>query len=528
MTFANSKYVPLQDKEGPVFSWGIINNQPKNVIPYKATPFGRNFRLAGYWVQPRPWFQQFGSDLWGSGTAPSGIAPYLRATPANDSIVIAYQYSGTQGLVAVDPITWAQTQITTNGNLISTNMTNFVCTNDSLYVMNGSDPFGKLNGTTYTTPSTGISNFNPAFGVYFNNSLWVSGDPDFPSKLYKSASNDPETFTGTGNDIFTALYPVVGLGCNAQTLYVFTENTIDMFNVNSIKTFGTSIVYTSVPLEASDGASNHASIVSAGNYIYYLTKSNKIKRVTQGSGQIYDVQELSNRKYTGINATMATLDPDQTRSFGYIVPDKQIIKWHLKTNWATYNDICIVYHYEYDEFMVDTQKIFSAGCWYKSKSFTTSALEKKVYRDEYSTDDDGSAIQFEYRVKNLDYWEPTINKELWQARLFLELNTATVITQSIYAEWGLIDTATIDKDDIPNYASGIATLPIATYAIGADSTPGDILYDTSIVREKGNLQVRAKNFDVVYTCSTLGSDFLLKNLELRVQLLDQLTTSTRS
>ncbi len=161
-----------------------------------------------------------------------------------------------------------------------------------------------------------------------------------------------------------------------------------MFNVNSIKTFGAAVVYTSVPLESSEGASNHASVVSAGNYIYFLTRSNKIKRVAQGSGQIYDVQELSHRMYKGINKTMATLDPDQSKSFGYVVPDKQIIKWHVKTIGATYNDLCIVYHYEYDEFMVDTQKIFSAGVWYKSKAFTSSALEQKVYRDEYGTDDD--------------------------------------------------------------------------------------------------------------------------------------------
>jgi len=57
---------------------------------------------------------------------------------------------------------------------------------------------------------------------------------------------------------------------------------------------------------------------------------------------------------------MATLDPDQTQSFAYAIPDKQLIKWHLKTIGATYNDICIVYNYEYDQFMVDTQKVFAA------------------------------------------------------------------------------------------------------------------------------------------------------------------------
>jgi len=34
--------------------------------------------------------------------------------------------------------------------------------------MNGVDKFGKLSGTTYTTPSTVPSNFAPAFAVPFD------------------------------------------------------------------------------------------------------------------------------------------------------------------------------------------------------------------------------------------------------------------------------------------------------------------------------------------------------------------------
>lgn len=524
--FSQAKYIPLSDKQGPVFSGGIIDNSPPNTIPYKNTPYARNFRLSGYGTAIRPWFTQFGNTIWGTGIAPTWMGAYLRADPTTDRIVVAYQYSGSSGLTTINPTTGAEVQINTSTNLVSTNVTNFACTNDSLYVMNWSDPYGKLNGTTYTNPSTGISNFSPAFGVWFNNSLWCSGDPKAPSTLYKSASNNPESFTGTGNDIFNSLYPITGLGCNAQTLYVFSDQTIDMFNVNSIKTFGAAVVYTSVPLESSEGASNHASVVSAGNYIYFLTRSNKIKRVAQGSGQIYDVQELSHRMYKGINKTMATLDPDQSKSFGYVVPDKQIIKWHVKTIGATYNDLCIVYHYEYDEFMVDTQKIFSAGVWYKSKAFTSSALEQKVYRDEYGTDDDWAPIQFEYRLRVLDYWDPTMNKELWQQRTFLELNTSTVMTQYIYAQGGLIDTATIDKNDIPIVEGGIGTQQIGTFAIGEEWNPWDILYDASIVREKWDLQVRAKNFEVVYKCASLGANFLLKQTEQKIQMLDQLTTST--
>ena len=100
---------------------------------------------------------------------------------------------------------------------------------------------------------------------------------------------------------------------------------------------------------------------------------------------------------------MATLDSDQSDSWAYALPDKQIIKWHLKTAGATFPDICIIYHFEYQEWMVDTNKSFYDGCWYKNKSYTISALNPSFYQDEYGYSDDDEAIQFEYRSKNLDY-----------------------------------------------------------------------------------------------------------------------------
>lgn len=526
MTFNTAKYIPLEDKVGPVFLWGIIDNNPQSVIPYANTPYARNFRVFWYGIGPRPGYQQIGSDL-GTNVKPNGMGLYLRATAATSRVVVWIPYDATHGLVTVttDGV-WTQAQIATAGNIASTNRMNFVCTNDVVYCMNWSDPFGKLSGTTYTTPATWVANFSPAFWVWFNNSLWCSGDPKFPNRLYKSSTASPEDFTGTGSDTKDDTFPVVGLGANAQTLYVFTEQSIDMFNVNSIKTFGTSIVYTSVPLEASEGASNHNSIVSVGNYIYYLTKGNKIKRIAQWQGQIYDVQELSHRLNQGINNTMALLDPDQSNSFAYAVPDKQIIKWHCKTLGATWNDICIVYHWQYDQFMVDTQKPFIAWVWNRGKAYTVSQLEPKLYQDEYSHDDDWSPIPFEYRTKLLDFWEPTILKELWQLRTYCELNTAAVITQSTYADGGQVDVATIDVWDIPQAISGIGTQAVATFAIGEDWYPNDLLYDAWVVREKGDLQVRAKNFQIIYTSSTIGGNFLLKNVSPRIQGLDQLTTST--
>jgi hypothetical protein len=91
--------------------------------------------------------------------------------------------------------------------------------------------------------------------------------------MYKSGENTPETFSGTGNDIFDSTTPIVGLAASSQTLYVFSESYIDMINSGSIKQIGTSLVYTSVPLESMEGAMGHSTIATVGKSVYFLSKS---------------------------------------------------------------------------------------------------------------------------------------------------------------------------------------------------------------------------------------------------------------
>lgn len=45
MTFAAAKDITLTDKQGPIFTGGIIDNSTAFGIPYKNTPYARNFRV---------------------------------------------------------------------------------------------------------------------------------------------------------------------------------------------------------------------------------------------------------------------------------------------------------------------------------------------------------------------------------------------------------------------------------------------------------------------------------------------------
>jgi hypothetical protein len=97
---------------------------------------------------------------------------------------------------------------------------------------------------------------------------------------------------------------------------------------------------------------------------------------------------LSERKYNGISKIMQSLDKDQSTAFGYLLPDAMLIKWFFKSNGATFNDVCVIYDITKDCFLIDGQKYFYDGVFFKGKNYTLSMIEPKVYQDEYSQDDE--------------------------------------------------------------------------------------------------------------------------------------------
>lgn len=149
------------------------------MIPYKNSPYARNFRVNGRGILSRPGFWQFGSDLGASGY-PKGMAAYLRSNVADDRIVVRFDSDATHGLVSVDPSTGAQTALVTGTNFTADVRTNFLSANDSLYCMNGVDPLSKLVGTLHSQVVTGLYNVTyrlsgTVVDSAFNGTFSVSG-----------------------------------------------------------------------------------------------------------------------------------------------------------------------------------------------------------------------------------------------------------------------------------------------------------------------------------------------------------------
>lgn len=515
MSYDSAKPVELKD----VFSWGYADNTPDSTLSDKFSPYLRNARLDGMAIINRPWH-----SLHATLTAwdyPRGIWSYLRTLPANDRIIVRHNTDATHKLYTIEE-DWTATSIATSTDIASDNRMNFTNVWDVVYCMNGSDDFGKLSWTTYTTPSTWVANFAPSFSVVFNSSHWASGWSTNEKVVYKSVWNDYEDFNSAGSDSFTFEEQITWLAKNSQALFYFTKNTISVTWVSDIQDIWGSVNYTTRWLTAKEWSVNHNSLVTAGNNIYCVTPSNKIIRIVRWADiDGFEVIELSERKYAWISKIMSSLDSDQTDSFGYFLPKDNLIKWFFKSVNATFNDVCVIYDITKDAFLIDDNKFFYWWVDFKWKNYTISMIEPKVYRDEYGYDDEDQPISFRYETKNLDLWMPTRKKELWEERTYTAINNLASLEQCIEVDWNEIDCKTIDKDNIPITTGWIWTWAVWTFPIwtGWWFTWEDVLYNVDIIRTRGNLQVKGKKIKLIFTNNTVWGRIRLENIEMLVEIL---------
>ena len=156
-------------------------------------------------------------------------------------------------------------------------------------------------------------------------------------------------------------------------------------------------------------------------------------------------------------------------------------------------------------------------------------IEPKVYIDEIYQDDEDTGIEFEYWTKEFYLSDPTYKKILWEARTLIDINELAVLTQEIWIDWWLVDTKVIDSD---NYMSAIWWIwidAIWMHPIGmsADSMLwwDDDYQEITILRTKGNLNIKWKKIQFRYYNSSLAGKVRLKNMSMLVEILPWLANN---
>lgn len=528
-----------------VFSEGYVDNTPNLYLPDGASPYLRNARLDGNTVHIRPWHRLFKtlSDIG------SGIGSYLRQDSDYDTIIVRENVD-TNKKLALYSEDGTKTEISTSTSISSDNKMCFVNVADVMYCMNGSDPFGKLSGTTYTVPSNVPTNFAPAFWVVFNGCLWASGWWSNPNVVYKSLGWKYDNtgkfevpayddFTSTGSDQFTFEENITGLCANSQALFYFTKNTVSVTGHSDIETVqisngGSRVAYATSVLTAKEWAVNHYWIVWVGNDVFYITPSNKICKIYRGNNILgYEVLDLSWRKYAGCEELLKSLAKDQSDCWGYYVPKEDIIKWFFKTEGSDIHDICVIYDVGKDKFLVDNGKVFSDGINFHWEVYTLGEVEPKLYEDEIGTEDEDAPIPFEYRTKEYYISDPSFKKLFWESRTTLDMNLNVEMTQEIWVDGKQVDSVVVDKSWLKyTMNGGIGTFATATSMVWVDIEADSYVdsleeEEVYLIRTKGNLNVRGHRIQFRFSNTTEWAKLRLKYLSCKSEVLPELTVGLK-
>lgn len=522
MSYDQAKRIQIWEKTWTFSGWYVDNSQ--NLYLWdNQSPYLRNARLDWNSIIIRPWHQLFATlTAW---DYPRWIWSYLRTSSANDRIIVRHNTDATHKLYTITEA-WVATSILTAWNIASDNRMFFQNIWDDIYCMNWSDVFWKLNWTTYTTPATWVASFAPSFSVVFNGCHWASGRSSNPNKVYKSVWDNYEDFNSAWSDQFTFQETITWLSANNEALFYFTKSSISITWSSDISESSWTITYFTRALEVKEWAVNNASIIEVWNKVYFLTPSNKISLVTRWqSFDWYEVMELSERKYKWISTIMWTLDNDQSDSFGYFLPKENLIKWFVKSSWASFNDVCIIYDISKDSFLIDNNKYFYDWVFFKWKNYTISMIEPKVYQDEYWQDDEWAWIAFEYRTKEFYLSDVTYKKILWETRTLLDINEIANLYQEIWVDWALFDSKLVDKNNIEPTYWWIWVKAIWENAVWEWWDQSDEYNEIYILRTKWNLNVIWRKFQFRFRENTVAAKVRLKHIQMKIEFKPELATN---
>lgn len=84
---------------------------------------------------------------------------------------------------------------------------------------------------------------------------------------------------------------------------------------------------------------------------------------------------------------MDSLDDDQSEAFGYYDSGNRLVKFHVKSAGAQFNDTVLIWDLEAKTFLVDDSKFFSCGTVHEKKPYCGSCLNGSTFEDESGTDD---------------------------------------------------------------------------------------------------------------------------------------------
>lgn len=432
-----------------------------------------------------------------------GLFPYYYNNGASRKLLyISHTTCG-----EVNTGTGATSSITTG---LTTNLRTRGLTFKDLFIfVNGTDNPQKINEDS--GDDLGGSPPVTSLIALHKNYLFLSGNSTYPSRVYYSDLDDPETWGA--NDFFD---------CNPDDgdkitgLYVTLDSLIIQKEYNTYLLYGDTPSYTEgltlwrvKKASTSTGAVNQGSMQAWGKNVLYLSRNEGVQIF--GGGVTSDEVEFD-------SMTSTLMSKDITPSIGGLNESRnsqaEAVVWDYKyilavpNGSSTTNNLCLVYDFRAGGW---SKWNIPANCWTKFRSsgvdylYFGSPTTGKIYRYTPTTySDNGTAINAYYQTKDFDLKQPGVEKVF--RKFYITVNKASDYTLTVEPEFDFGDT----------------TPAVSSYSIGSvasDSLWGTMVWGTdkwgaatASSSDKEIMNDRAEFINYTLSNSTLNENMNVRNL----------------
>lgn len=393
--------------------------------------------------------------------------------------------------------------------------TNFVVYNDFVFCLDGKNfpkVFDRKEGTfTILDTSKIASGANPRFGTVFSANVYLAGGGENKNMLYiskgirKDTAQDSYDFTGNGSESLFFHSEIEAISSSKGKVYIFTEKTIEVLTKDTVTVGSVTSRYTT-PIAWENRVASSRSVVVADDRIFFFAKGNKV-RALEFIPWVTDISvgDLSDRAGQSIQRFLDSLDEDQSSCFWYYNKEKKQVYFHLKEKWEPFNNVVLVYDVINDNFLIDTNKYFSAVEKCDGKYYAGSDTNGEIYLDDTGNMDNGQPIVWERRNAPLSFGSPNIRKEFREVNIYGEIEDWASIGVEV-----LVDGISKFKGNIKWETAEMA----GTWSESLWGSPynaefsknGMIPFEYGITA--GNLRARGKKIELVY-CGVWPWDFCL-------------------
>ena len=290
--------------------------------------------------------------------------------------------------------------------------------NNSLYLYNGQESVRKYNNTTWSELSSGAPMSGAGdigkYAVWAKNINHVAGLGNYPSRVYLSATTDPEDFTAEN---FVSLNPgdgygITGLGTLSNFVVAYKTKGIYLLSGYEPSRIAAAPVQRSKHV----GCLSHYSIAEGQNGqgvpVSYFFGNGR-----NGTGAIYMFDTVNVIRISDdIQETLDGLNKAKL-SIASGVWDGEKYKLAVAYGASTVNNYELVYYPDINQWVVNTGKRpahyfeYSGSDDVSNVYFGDAANSGLVYQDNSGTLDNDSFVSFHWKGKAQDSGEPYQDKK---------------------------------------------------------------------------------------------------------------------